>query len=497
MPGLLKSAEQKLLLNKPGVWSTRTHLVLYYGLLFMVLLAVVCFLDPSDLRTGSMSPIWIGFVSVISIIALVVWLIYLLRFNLFKRYGVIDRFYTLTSFILYFISAGIIVLFAYVQPAVESIRANMAYGDEEIVKDINAINTKVCQLEYNLLKMPWSYDTVSIVEEGEEPRVNAAYVDGDYERTDTIAGKPARHHIFLDSAAFSYKQHEVDSLIKLNDTLYILHYTPAYDFIGLAIADNSTMNKLLSSFDLYNKVFKYPQHAADRATISKELGVLLHKYHYQEDLPSHSRNLEIEENDGPFDIVSKKYHLVHVQTAFSNIIEKKYRWSKENLPPYIRVFYYVTLIITLLVFIFRHTTTRTFFLSLLTGVLLAILTGLTFAFFHSEDSTFLLTIVNYTILFFLASLLVFYIHTRKVVTGIFINLFVSLVPFFPLFIFFWYDAWKKEQIYKQYGGDVQGVITNIDKYIVYAETGGALLFIILLVTYINKVYRRWYSLPQE
>jgi len=495
MPGFLKSAEQKLLLNKPGVWSTRTHLVLYYGLLFIIVLTAVCFLDPSDLRTGSITPVWIGFVSVICIIALVVWLIYLLRFNLFKRYGVIDRFYTVKSFILYFISAGVIVLFTYVQPAVESVRANMAYGDEEIVNDINAINTKVCELEYNSLKVPWQYDTVSLVQTDEAPAVSPAYEDA-YESVDAVPGRPApaRHHIFLDSAAFHYRAVKADSLIKLSDTSYILYDVPAYAFIEAATADKRTKNKLLSSFELYNKIFKYPQ-PTDKAVIRKELGMLLHKYHYQEDLSSHA--LEIYESDGPFDIVSKKYHLVHVGTSVSNIIEKKYRWSKENLPPFIRVFYYVTLVITLLVLIFRHTTTRTFFLSLLTGVLLTILTALILSFLHTADSDLLLALVNYTILFFAASLTAFYIGKRNVITGILINLFVALAPFFPLLIFLWYVAWKKEQVYKQQMVNVYVNYPDLEKFIPYVEAGSALLFIILLVVYINKVYRRWYSLPQE
>src|SRR5687767_14261194 len=95
MPGFLKKAEQKLLLNKPGLWSTRIHLVLYYGILFMAVLAVVCFLDPLDMRRRTMSAVWVGYTSIISIIALVAWLIYLLRFNVFKKYGVIHPLYSI------------------------------------------------------------------------------------------------------------------------------------------------------------------------------------------------------------------------------------------------------------------------------------------------------------------------------------------------------------------------------------------------------------------
>jgi hypothetical protein len=248
---------------------------------------------------------------------------------------------------------------------------------------------------------------------------------------------------------------------------------------------------------LYNKVFKYPTKATDRATISKELGVLLHKYHYQEDLSSHTPNLEINASDGPFNIISKKYHLEHVETSLSNVVEKKYRWSKENASEFTRVFYYFTLVITLLVFIFRHTTTRTFFLSLLTGVLLTILTALILAFLHTNNSPFFLTLTIYTTLFFIGSLTAFYIRKRKVVTGILINLFVCVAPFIPLLIFFLYYQWKEDQPHNEQKTHMHLLISDFDKYVIYAETGGALLFLILLVVFINKVYRRWYSLPQE
>jgi len=37
----------------------------------------------------------------------------------------------------------------------------------------------------------------------------------------------------------------------------------------------------------------------------------------------------------------------------------------------------------------------------------------------------------------------------------------------------------------------------MDQCFLYAETGGAVLFLVLLATYIHKLYRRWYSLPEN
>ena len=79
MPGFLKRAEQKLLLNKPGIWSTRVHLVVYYSVLFLLVLAALCFLEPNDPRDYSTTEVWTGFVTIISGIGIIVWMIYLLR----------------------------------------------------------------------------------------------------------------------------------------------------------------------------------------------------------------------------------------------------------------------------------------------------------------------------------------------------------------------------------------------------------------------------------
>jgi hypothetical protein len=487
MPGFLKKAEQKLLLNKPGAWSTRTHLVLYYGLLFMLFLATLCFLERTDLRDYSTTDHWVGFVCIIAVIALTVWMIYLLRFNVFKKYGSLHPLHALTTFLMYFISAGVIVLFTFVHPVVESVRANLAYSDEEIVKDINAINLKVCQLEINQLNIPWVHDTLAIVNEKATIQYRADELD------DTTVAMPGYPFARIDTAEFRQRRYYTDSIVKINDTLYDMYKTPDYAFITSGNANRYARQQLLSAFDLFNKVFRHPQQI-DKAAISKELGVLLHKYNYEETLESYVRTFDIEKDDGPFRIVEKKYHLGSVQNGINNIVSKKYYWSDEDLAGYVRVFYYVTLVITLLIFIFRHTTIKTFFLSMLTGLLLTIFTALILSFLHGDELTFLTWLIVYTILFFLGSLTAWVIKKRNVITGILMNLFVFIVPVFPILIFAWYYAWKAKQIEAQ---KYLSYYNKLEDYISYAEIGGVVLLLILLATYIGKVYRRWYALPEE
>lgn len=494
MPRFLKKAEQKLLLNKPGIWSTRTHLVLYYGILFLLFLAGLCFIEPNDVRDYTTTPYWIGFVSIVSVIALVVWLIYLLRFNVFKKYGNIHPLHLLVSFLLYFISTGVIISFVYVHPVVESVRANMAYGDEEIVQDINSMNIKLCQLEYGLLQAPWSYDTVALSKDLKSVATRNSYVDDEVQETavtvQPVSGIP---YYKLDSSAFNSRIANADSTVKLNDTVYLVYATPTLQFVSVYNADDYTKEQVLGSFELFNKVFTRLPPPVEREKINKELGILLEKYHYPADR-SYSSGIEPDDNDSPFELVGKKYRLGKIENSIGHIIEKKYRWSDRHFSDFIRLFYYFTLGISLLILVFRHSTVRTFFLTLLAGILLTIFTALVLSFSHINEITFFIWLIAYTILFFAGSLVTWSNKKRKAVTGILINLFVLIVTAFPVLFVGCYYNWKREQYSNRL---VSEDLSYMQAYFFYAEIGGALLLLALLVTYIGKVYRRWYSLPED
>jgi len=490
MPGFLKKFDQKLLLNKPGIWSTRTHLVLYYGVLFILVLAVLCFLEPKDVRAYSTTETWIGFVSIVSVIGLTTWLIYLLRFNVFKKYGNIKPLHGLVTFILYFIATGVMVLFTYVHPVVESIRANNAFGDEEIVRDINDMNVKIGQLEYPLYKMRWEYDTVVLVKDEEASSVNPKEDYDDYE-VDTAVKRAGVY--MLDSTAFYNRMDMTDSLVKINDTTYLMYNTPPFDFVARNNADDYTKTRVLTPFELFHKIFNHPPTPAARQKISKEFKTLLDKYRYPEQVKWYEGEAE---RDGPFEKVNDRYQMTFINNSISQIISKKYRWDERRLPEAVRIFYYVTLGITLLIFIFRHSTVRTFFLSLLTGVLLTIFSALLFSFSDFEETSVDACLILYMVIFFSVSLAAWSNKKRYAVTGIGINLFVFIITALPLLIVGWCHAIARDRHYKKLHTpfDPSGVWNH---YFLYAEIGGSLLLFILLATYIHKVYRRWYSLPEN
>ena len=114
-PRFLDRLDRHLLLNKPEIWSTRTHLVLYYSFLFVALLTGLALIAPDDPRKDSSWESWTVPVALLSFIAFVVWIIYLLRFNVFKRFGARRPTERLVNFVLYFINIGCFIFFPFVK----------------------------------------------------------------------------------------------------------------------------------------------------------------------------------------------------------------------------------------------------------------------------------------------------------------------------------------------------------------------------------------------
>jgi amino acid transporter len=79
---------------------------LFFTTVFAAVLALFCYLVFFDARQYSTLPGWVTFTSLIVFIGFVFWLIFLLRFNVFKRFGNWHLLDGLKSFGLYFICLG-------------------------------------------------------------------------------------------------------------------------------------------------------------------------------------------------------------------------------------------------------------------------------------------------------------------------------------------------------------------------------------------------------
>jgi len=490
-PGFLKEWDRDLLLNKPDTWSTRIHLVVYYCLLFMIALTFICFVVPNDPREYSSVYLWVIFVSLISFVGFIVWLIFLLRFNVFKRFGNQGNLNAIKTFVFFFLCTGTMVLCPFIPPIVESMRANMKYSGQEIASDINKINSRILLLEHDSIPLRWQKDTIYVVNDLRQKQI---VVDNNDYPIDATGDRILPGFKVLDTAEFNRKVQSVDSLQKLNDSIYLFFECPNYQFVSTYIPsyrydEERSMAGLWTSVKLYREVLQHYK-KTDLSKTRKELMDLLLKY-----APEKSQYSYYDSDNKSYESrISRKYSLPPVNNSLYNIVGRKYRWNNQTIRSSIEVFYYVTLVLSMFVFIYRRTSLRTFFLSLLAAILVTIFTSLAGAFFDIRDLSLNVLLLIYYAIF---CILAFQQSrkTRNVFSGIALNFFVLGTPFIPLIIVAMaYDIIRKIYLMKN---EVVPYFENESRNYVYSEIAGFVLLLLLMTFVFRHLYRKWFAQPEQ
>jgi hypothetical protein len=496
---IIKRIDQYLLKNFPVTWSSRIHSAGIYAIGFSLLTALLCFIAPNDPRNNTTIYYWIVLMSILSLLGFIFWMIYLLRFNVFKRFGKWSSMDTLKSFIFYFIITLIIISWSFIPPVIESVRANMKYTSEELATDINSMNIKICQLEQDSISKRFKRDTFEVNN----------YVQRFEKRSNTyndnapgiVDVSEIDNYYFIDTATLRTRLSEADSVKRISDSLYVIYDCPDYTFINNYSVDDHSKVKLLSDMDLYRQVLQNRQNI-DIPKLRTELGQLFRKYSTDHDPVTLSAGYDSYNNYGENSYMSKindKYDLYQINNRVENIADKKYRWDGELVEISWRLLYYFTLCLSVLVLIYRHTTRRTFFLSLLSAVVLTILTSIFIAMGHNgNDKSFYIWTIAYFILFAILTAFIFYSRNRNVVSGIGLNLLVFMTPFMPLVITGLYYKSLQDSFRYPYDSVEHAIAFKNEEYhFLLAEIGGGILLILLLATLYQMAYKKWFSLPEQ
>ncbi|HNL82165.1 MAG TPA: hypothetical protein PKG56_02130 [Chitinophagaceae bacterium] len=489
-PSFLLKLDERLLKNNPTIWSTKIHWVIWYSILFIILLSIISFVVPLEFRRDSVNGYWIVFVSIISFISFVIWLIYLLQFNVFKRFGNFTALDSLKQLLLYYTCILCFMTFPFVFSVVEVVRVNSTYNSKELINDINKINLTIAQIEYDSIQHNWNRDTVWLVAD-----LNKI----DTQQRDSIP-KITQHSKYaaIDSATFNSRKKITDSVIDLGNNLYVFVECPVYSFLNIYNAKDIGEDKILKSASIFNLVIKNYK-PAPKDSLQSLLKTILNKYsinNYQSSI-----NTEFDEQGNNSHLLStneifKKYNLWSVERSIENIFRIKNRWAFEEMKDILRVVLYFTLILSLLVYIFRHSTVKTFFLSLLTAKLLTIISGLVIALFDFKGYAVYEWYFFYVIFFLFLSIMVFTQSSRKVVTGIAINLFTLIFAFLPLMFVFYYNE-RARLNYIINDINYQEKMKTINLYLSISEIVLVVLILLIIPTFIFKMYRKWYALPES
>ncbi len=515
VPSFLNRFDDYLLKHSPEIWSARAHLVVYFGMLFMVVSAFFSFIVPDEPKSDSDVSLWVVFVSLIAIVGLVLWVIFLLRFNVFKRFGQTSALNRLKTWFLYFIAVGTIVSTTYVPSIVVSWRANMAYSDDELATDLNRMNELICTLSYDSLPHSWTNDTV-IVLNSTIGRYNGNTVIGEYTEpsavseeapvVDTTVSSSSENsrvyyytplHRLIDTSEFRIKKMSMDSLVQINDSTYYFSECPSYIFINDPGLASYSSIPILQSEDLYNLVirnYKKP----DEGPLKEEMSKLSDKYFYSRHYDYSNYYGNDYGNYYGMNGIQNRFKTSNISESLENIHERKHIFNESDLEWQIRVWFYITFVIVLLVFNFRHSTPKAFFLSLLTSVLLSVLTGLIMAFSSGDGNSLNGCYFFYLLVFTVLSFSVFQNKTRNIITGISINLFSWMIYFLPIIITAMYYEGLKEEYYRtQTNYSPPFDYDAMTHAIFLSEIIGFALFLVLIPTLLHRFYRKWYSLPEE
>src|SRR5687767_1859468 len=139
-PGFLKRLDDRWLKKHPILWSSRILWVFYYGSLIMLLISLISVfvytpvMSRQSVYTGNL------LITIISIISCVFWVIYLLRFNPFKRFSFETKLDGLKVFLLYLTGFLFIFSWAFI-PQMASYTGVMGrFSTDEMNDDFKRLN---------------------------------------------------------------------------------------------------------------------------------------------------------------------------------------------------------------------------------------------------------------------------------------------------------------------------------------------------------------------
>lgn len=493
LPAFLKNYDRKLLLSNPSTWETRAHYVSWFSVLVSLLLVLIFLIIPNDPRHESTVYLPTFFLVILSIVGIVFYLIYLLRFNVFKRFGNYIRASMLSSFLYIFISVGWLIFLPFIPSLVESYRAEKTFTTDELIEDTDRMNFLISEIIYDSLSTDFVGDTVFV----SDSLVN------NYKSQNKFSVENF-HEDGLNICTQSFlirKIQDHDSVILIGKNLYVLLDAPDYQFLNNSKPrrySSKHSQKQFSRLEFFNKVHRAHKNDSLNAW-NREFNNFKNKYA--------SKEYNYNYVDGEYYRASFQYtytetgqsyidklNIGAINEGLSNIYFRKYFWYGESIEVFSRVWFYTVLGLSLLIFIFRHSTTKVFFLSLLVAVLLMMVSGLLVAFLSLEEIGILNLMLFYIGIFFLMSFSVFKVNKKSRLNGISLNLFSLSIGFVPILIVFLYHAILKqryETLYYSYD------FTNFTFHLQIAELIGIILIVIMIPTFIYSSYRRWFALPDE
>ncbi len=493
--GIVNKLDDYLLRNKPDTWTTRIHLVLYYSLLYALALSVICFMIPDNPLRDSFVGYWIMAQSVLVVVAIVFWIVYLVRFNNFKSYGLTHGGDRVKTYFFFFLGMVFMSSTCFIPPIIETYKTMIHYSPSQIVEDMDEMNVLLARLTKDDTRAEITIDTIYVIDP------NSTYIpyssgSGSYTWNDSL-GAYIKEPMYLSREELKYTLVDDDSILWINNNKLVRYQVTNLHFVASYLLEEHDDIQPLSNFEIYNRVYKNDR-PEDIQKLEKEFFEVSEKYRDPENAGDDYWNYSID----PTAVAAAKYRTGQVSSGISNISSRYYRWDDWQIVAAYHTIYYVAMFIGLCLFIFRHSTMRTFFLSILAGVLLAIITGIFGAFFDFNEEGAIITALIYFVFFFVFALCTVQWKVRSVFTGMALNLAVICTPFIPFLCVLLYYEMNQPDYYNYYYMSSSYYSDAVDRDTVQlhyqiSEAFGFIILLVLIETVYKWMYRRWYSAPEE
>lgn len=503
VPGFLNRFDQWLLKNYPDIWSARTHLVVYFFLLLYLFMALASAGVPDDPRTGPEVGYWSVAAGLLGFVGMVLWFIYLFRFNVFKRYGNLVPGDRLRTFLQFYVSFLVIITIVFIPIWVDQAKTKMKFTDDEIVTDANLMNYYFNVAEKNAFVVVRASDTLLLTtaSKREMKELNL------YTFVDSVSDLyyPARLSV-LKRGEMTDRIAGADSSRKLGNVGYIFYDIAELNFVSNGRADRGSDIYALTARDLYDTVYnRRPEISADDAL--RKAKAIAEKYYDPDDYYGRYGDYDYDYSgsepynyyNDPQSFMNRKHRIDAINSGIYHITSRMHPFGRnDGLGIFLFVIYFA-LALTLLLFAFRHSTIRTFFFTLLAGIVLSIITGLFMALTNGSFIAFLVVLLFYYAVFFTLSFTIPYSKIRSLVKGVALNFTLLLTFPVPVIATALYYEIAKKHYYAthEYNEYVYPLFPEKDLHLGLAQGFGGVILLGLLVFYFAKQYRLWYSQPEE
>lgn len=466
----IHNIQRRLLLNHPILWSSRavpTLIISGAVNLFLFILFYLFYTATSPYYISDSIFIWSSFLILCSIISIIIYLIFLLRFNHFKQFGILKWTDFSYQFLLYLITLGSIIAWPFMPLLGSHFAVSIRFDESDMEADVREAYFLANQIEYTKSTAPYKMVDIRIGYSSEQ--------------TDNI------NHIVLVESESEIEKNIYERLEKTSDSTFV-----GYERVNLTCSGNVYGVWNISDFsdELYESL---PEHKVDIEQKKQRLNEIFDKY-----ISNYNGSIYTAEDEDQAYIYNNEYEtsacarykLYDLNNSVNNISYSMI--SESDSREISRVWFYFSLFASILLIIFRYMTPRTFLWTILFTFLLFVFTVIMAAVGGVREGGILSLMLFYYIVFFGVSISIFFSKSRNVFQGIALNLSyfcLFLVPLVCVAVYFksHYDYY--DMYYWDYASRGFAYL--------WAEIIGVSLVVISSLFFHSRLFYKWYSLPEE